>query len=554
MSTIGLTLILQVLAWSGDTESAQPANQPRAQLCHPIEFYTSDNCRQCEAAERFLNALAVRRPDVRITRRDVAKDRQALQQLHEICRQRKIEKVGIPGVLVAKQFFLGFQGDETTGRHIEELLTIEIFTREGCPHCHKAKAFAHDLVTRYPGLSIVVRDVVKDPAALERMHDLARRHHVQVPNLPLFQIYGHVTVGFVDAESTGRDLEKMIRGATTPCPAARAAPQPGNVPRRTSPPEGSSRSAPQTKAQVFRGRSRWAVPPMAMLHLFTEPAGERGNTAPPELPETIEIPAEEVQEFQEPAAAPSEPPNEITIPVLGTLRVADVGMPMFTFILGLVDGFNPCAMWVLIFLLSMLANLKDRRKMLAIAGTFVAVSGIAYFSFMAAWLNVFMLIGFARWAQIGLGLLAIVIGAVNVKDFFAFGRGCSFSIPESAKPGIYARVRHILAAKYLAAAIMGASVLAILVNMIELLCTAGIPALYTQILAFQQYPWWKNYLYLGLYNVAYMFDDVIMLTIAVVTLSHRKLQEKEGRWLKLVSGLVILALGVLLLFKPDWLA
>lgn len=104
------------------------------------------------------------------------------------------------------------------------------------------------------------------------------------------------------------------------------------------------------------------------------------------------------------------------------------------------------------------------------------------------------------------------------------------------------------------AALFGAAVLAVFVNIVEILCTAGLPALYTQILTLQELPGWENYLYLGLYNVAYMFDDSVMLTIAVVTLSHRKMQEREGRWLKLISGAVMLALGLTMVFRPDWLS
>jgi hypothetical protein len=228
-------------------------------------------------------------------------------------------------------------------------------------------------------------------------------------------------------------------------------------------------------------------------------------------------------------------------------------MPAFTFLIGLVDGFNPCAMWVLLFLLSVLVNLRVRWKILAVAGTFVVVSGLAYFAFMAAWLNVLLFVGYLRWVQILLAMLAIFVGSVHVKDFFAFKRGLSLSIPESAKPGIYARVRSIVMAEHLYGAISGAFVLAVLVNFIELLCTAGLPALYSQVLMMQDYPTWKNYAYLTLYIVAYMLDDSIMVGIVIFTLGKRKLQENEGRWLKLVSGLFILALGLVLLLKPDWL-
>jgi glutaredoxin len=240
--------------------------------------------------------------------------------------------------------------------------------------------------------------------------------------------------------------------------------------------------------------------------------------------------------------------------VLGTLNVRTLGLPVFTFIIGLLDGFNPCAMWVLLFLLSLLVNLQDRKKMFIIGGTFVAVSGLVYFSFMAAWLNIFLLIGLSRTVQLALGGIAVLIGGINVKDFFSFGRGVSLSIPEAVKPAIYARVRRILQAENLTGALVGVVTLAVLVNTIELLCTAGLPAVYTQILTLQQLPWWGYYGYLAFYNVAYMLDDSLILVIAVATLGRRKLQDKEGRWLKLLSGLVMLGLGVVLIARPDWLA
>ncbi|MBX3327729.1 MAG: NrdH-redoxin [Nitrospira sp.] len=237
----------------------------------------------------------------------------------------------------------------------------------------------------------------------------------------------------------------------------------------------------------------------------------------------------------------------------GRLRVQELGLPLFTVLIGLLDGFNPCAMWVLLFLLSLLVNLHDRRKMALIAGTFVAVSGLFYFAFMAAWLNMFLLLGLSRAVQVTLGSVALLVGAVNIKDFFAFGTGISLSIPESAKPGLYAGIRRILHAENLTVALAGVVALAGLVNMIELLCTAGFPAVYTQILTMQQLPTWQYYAYIGLYNLAYILDDSLMVTIAVIMLNRRKLQEQAGRWLKLTSGLVMAGLGTVLLLQPEWL-
>jgi hypothetical protein len=248
-----------------------------------------------------------------------------------------------------------------------------------------------------------------------------------------------------------------------------------------------------------------------------------------------------------------EAPEGVDIPWIGYVRVRDWGLPVFTLLIGLIDGFNPCAMWVLVFLLSVLVNIRDRRKIAAIAGTFVVVSGLAYFAFMAAWLNLFMIVGIARPVQIALGILAVLIGLINVKDFFAFKKGVTLSIPESVKPGIYSRVRRIVTTDYISVAIGLSVILAVVVNVVELMCTAGLPAVYTQILNLQQLPAWKNYLYLGLYNVGYMFDDGLMVIIFVVTLSHRKMRQVEGRWLKLISGAVVLVLGLAMLFRPDWL-
>lgn len=274
-------------------------------------------------------------------------------------------------------------------------------------------------------------------------------------------------------------------------------------------------------------------------------------------------PANESQEFELPIGNPADDAGQrdlsegqadsVDLPVFGRLSAAAIGMPLFTIAIGLVDGFNPCAMWVLVFLLSILVNLRDRGRILMVAGTFVVISGLAYYAFMAAWLNVFILVGLIRPIQILLGTTAIVVGAIHIKDYFAFKRGISLSIPESAKPTIYARVRTIVTAEHLWGALVGAVTLAVLVNIVELLCTAGLPALYSEILTMQQFPAWKNYAYLGLYILAYMFDDSLMVLGVTLTLGKRKMQETEGRILKLISGSVILALGAIMLFRPDWL-
>jgi hypothetical protein len=355
---------------------------------------------------------------------------------------------------------------------------LELFVREGCPHCADAERFVETLRKEQPSLAVTVRDVSRDPVALVRLQELVAATPGAVAGVPAFFMHRELLVGFVSEEASGARVRALL---------ARA------------PPSGKA-GAPDEMCRI---------------------------------------------EAQAPCAAPAQPDaGSIELPWIGKrIGIEDVGLPVFTIAIGLLDGFNPCSMWVLIMMISMLAAVGDRRRMLAIAGTFVVIEGIAYFAFMAAWLNLFLLIGISRASEVVLGVIALVAGLINVKDFFAFGRGISLSIPAAAKPGIVARMRRLLHEQSLWMAIAGTVVLAILVQLVELMCTSGLPALYTRILTLSKLDPWAYYGYLLLYNVVYMLDDVVVLAIGVATLSQKRLQEKEGRLLKLLSGVVMLALG-----------
>jgi len=271
------------------------------------------------------------------------------------------------------------------------------------------------------------------------------------------------------------------------------------------------------------------------------------KNAPPLSPQN-DAESCEIQQSLECNAPTTEKKETFELNFLGQkITLAEMGLPIFTLAMGLLDGFNPCSMWVLILMISLLAQMQNRGRMLAIAGTFVAIEGIVYFLFMSAWLNLFLWVGLSRISEVIIALIALIAGAINTKDFFFFGRSLSLSIPTASKAGIYARMRQILNAQNLAGALIGVTILALLVQAVEFMCTSGFPALYTRILTLQHLNSIGYYGYLLLYNVAYMFDDLLILTIGVVTLSQHRLQEKEGRWLKLMSGLVMMALGVYLL-------
>lgn len=239
--------------------------------------------------------------------------------------------------------------------------------------------------------------------------------------------------------------------------------------------------------------------------------------------------------------------------LFGRLDTGRLGLPLFTVVIGLIDGFNPCAMWVLLFLLALLVHLQDRRRMVLVAGTFVLASGLVYYAFLAAWLNLFLLTGFSTGIRLGLGSLAVLVGLFNARDALRPGQGFLLSIPSAAKPGLYARMRAVLRAEHLLPALLGVSILAVLVNSVELLCTAGLPALYTAILSQQDIGQVSHYAYLGLYILAYITDDALMVAVAVLALDKRRLGPRGGRRLKLLSALVMLSLGGILLLHPEWL-
>jgi hypothetical protein len=254
-----------------------------------------------------------------------------------------------------------------------------------------------------------------------------------------------------------------------------------------------------------------------------------------------------------------QPPREagaslLRLPFVGEVDAAALSLPLLTLTVAALDAFNPCAFFVLLFLLSMMAHQKSRARMLAVGGIFVLFSGLMYFAFMAAWLSLFQLLGQLAWVTLAAGLLAVVVGAVNVKDFFLFGRGVSLSIPESKKPDIFRRARAVLAADKLPAMLVATVFLAVAANFYELLCTAGFPMVYTRILTLGEPSVAMRYFYLALYNLVYVLPLAAIVLVFVRTLGARKLGEREGRLLKLLSGTMMLELGVLLLAAPEWLS
>lgn len=245
--------------------------------------------------------------------------------------------------------------------------------------------------------------------------------------------------------------------------------------------------------------------------------------------------------------------REFLLPFLGTIDPQGNSLLIFTLIIAGMDSFNPCAFFVLLFLLSLMVHARSRARMLLIGTTFVLISATVYFMFMAAWLNLFMMVGAVPVITVIAGIIALAIGLINAKDYFLFRQGPSLTIPESAKPGLFRRMRALLKTNNLGAMLLGTAALAIAANSYELLCTAGFPMVYTRLLTLNELGSLQYYGYLVLYNLVYVLPLLIIVLVFSFTLGAYKLSEQQGRFLKLLSGMMMLGLGLVLLFAPDML-
>jgi len=246
--------------------------------------------------------------------------------------------------------------------------------------------------------------------------------------------------------------------------------------------------------------------------------------------------------------------QKIKIPFFGTIDISKVSLPVLTLILGILDGFNPCAMWILVILISLLLSLKSRKKIALVGGVFIFAEGFLYFIFMAAWLNIFLAMKYISLTRILIGIFGIVFGVWRIKDFIQWQPGvCKVVDHSKSQEKLLDKIKNILKPSTIPVTVLGIIGLAFGVNLIEFFCSAGFPVMYTRILALQDIGKMHYYLYLVFYNVLYMLDDLIVFGFAFFTLNRFSLSEKYNRYSTLVAGLLILILGIFLIFKPEFL-
>lgn len=248
--------------------------------------------------------------------------------------------------------------------------------------------------------------------------------------------------------------------------------------------------------------------------------------------------------------------ENVTVPVLGKINAKKVSLPILAVVLGFVDGFNPCAMWILIFLITMLFNMKDRKKMWILGLTFILTSGIVYLMFMLAWLNLATFISKIAFIRLLIAVIALVVGLINVYKYIDSlkkkDEGCDV-VDKKDRKKIMEKIISITHEKKFIIALLGIIVLAASVNIIELMCSIGIPLLFTQILAMNNLSTFSYMIYMFIYIFFFLIDDIVIFVISMVTLKVTGLSTKYTKYSHLVGGIIMLIIGLLLIIKPELL-
>lgn len=243
----------------------------------------------------------------------------------------------------------------------------------------------------------------------------------------------------------------------------------------------------------------------------------------------------------------------VRLPLIGEIKPADYSLPALAVIIGLVDGFNPCAMWVLVYLISLIVSMNDRRKVWFLVGTFVLSSGILYFLFMTAWLNVFLFMGYLHSLTLIIGLAALGAGILSVRDYVQTKGQVVCKIGDAdSKRRTMGRIERIVHSPLTFISVFGIIALAFIVNSIEFACSAALPAIFTHTLSLRNLPAIEYYGYILLYDLFFMLDDLIIFSLAVLALDTG-IGARYAGYCKIIGGLVLVVLGGIMVFGPELL-
>lgn len=385
---------------------------------------------------------------------------------------------------------------------------LYLFWGDGCPHCAAEKAFLADLAARHPTLEIRDYEVWNDQANQLVMWRMAQSFGFEPEAVPTTFLGDRYWVGFSD------QIGQQIEQAVDLCVAAGC---------RDA---GAGIIAPAT-----------AATPGPFI-------GPVAGAAPATAPAAVAAPS--------PSAAAAA--STLSVPLIGVISLQDQSLIVSTAIIAFVDGFNPCSLWALTVLLAITLHTGSRRKVAIIGLVYISVTALIYALFIAGLFTAFTFINLSGWLRVIVAAVALAFAAINIKDYFFFKQGASLTIPDAQKPGLYRKMRALADPNRSTASLIGGTiVLAAGVSLVEFSCTAGFPMLWTNLLTAQGVGALAFLALLALYLLIYQLDELLIFFGAVATMKAARLEEKHGRALKLASGMLMLALAIVMLIDPSWM-
>jgi glutaredoxin len=420
------------------------------------------------------------------------------------------------------------------GAHATSLPSVHVFWATGCPHCAGEKAFLPSLAEKYPGLAVHDYEVSASQDNAVLFARTGQALGANFSGVPVTVVGGRYVMGFRDAGTSGRAIEDMITAVMASGEADVVA---GIISPGTA---GGAVLAPPPSGLVGQGEPD--EPPLGEASAEESASGQGAEKQPDERPDNAPV-----------RNGTQGVPEEVSLPLVGKIRLTDASLPIFTVVMALLDGFNPCAMWVMLFLLSLLVGMPDRKRAWVLGASFVAASALMYFLFLAAWLQVFLFLGFVFWIRMVVGTVALAAGAYYLRDFLVNRRGGCGVVSDSLRNRIFSRAREAIGQKSLLLGVVGIVALAFAVNLVELVCSAGLPAVYTHVLSANHLAAWQHYAYLALYILVFLIDDLFVFFTAMIFLQLTGIQHKYTRCARFVGGLLMLVIGLLLFFRPEWL-
>lgn len=379
-----------------------------------------------------------------------------------------------------------------------------LFTGIGCPHCAKEVEFFDSIKNKYPNLNLITYEVYYNNSNLLLLQEVATYLGEKGGGIPFLIIGDKSFAGFGEYSSPPLIENRILECTTSRCPD-----QVGQILGV------STHSQEEQKSQDLFITEEASLEEKE-IDLDTDVYNqEQEDVIAPYVPPVIENTEEETSAL---SLENNEAERIMKLPFLGEKDIYKLSLPVLSIFIGILDGFNPCAMWVLIFLISLLLGMKNRKRMWTLGITFIVASASVYFIFMSAWLNLILFLGIVLWVRLLIAILALVGGGYSLKKFFTNKEGTCEIVEGEKEQKIFNKLKRITKENNLWLAIGGIILLAFMVNLVELICSAGLPAVFTQVLAMNNLSTFSYYGYILLYIFFFMLDDLVVFVISMVTL------------------------------------